>query len=323
MTQRRDVLLAGFGACSAAGPDVEAFWRALQRAPEAPSPNAIVPRSTDGRTWRHGHCLPASASHVHADFDSLIADVALQALDDARRRGHALDTLHTGLVLGTAAVMPLDRHIAVESQRPSLQNKTALRHTMTGIRVLGEPGSIIIAGATYVYGRTEDSPRSAELGLRTIESIGAAGLTTVVIKAFAGRARPYVSSDTNPHLYKFGRGFHDDNYTSFPSGHVTTAFAAASAASQEIGYLWPHASHLWTPVLFTSASLVGVARIYEDKHWASDVVAGAAVGTLVSRVVVRYARAHPHNAIDRWLLPVGVSQMSGGRGMAVAWNYKW
>lgn len=226
-------------------------------------------------------------------------------------------------VLGTAAVMPLDRHIAVESQRQSLQNKTALRHTMTGIRVLGEPGSIIIAGATYVYGRAEDSPRSGELGLRTIESIGAAGLTTVVIKAFAGRARPYVSSDTNPHLYKFGRGFHDDNYTSFPSGHVTTAFAAASAASQEIGYLWPHASHLWTPVLFTSASLVGVARIYEDKHWASDVVAGAAVGTLVSRVVVRYARSHPQNAIDRWLLPVGVSQMSGGRGMAVAWNYKW
>jgi len=226
-------------------------------------------------------------------------------------------------VLGTAAVMPLDRHIAVESQRQSLQNNTALRHTMTGIRVLGEPGSIIIAGATYVYGRAEDSPRSAELGLRTIESIGAAGLTTLVIKGFAGRARPYVSSDTNPHMYKFGRGFHDDNYTSFPSGHVTTAFAAASAASQEIGYLWPHASHLWTPLLFTSASLVGVARIYEDKHWASDVVAGAAVGTLVSRVVVRYARAHPQNAIDRWLLPVGVSEMSGGRGMALAWNYKW
>src|SRR6185312_12648212 len=190
-------------------------------------------------------------------------------------------------VLGTAAVMPLDRHIAVESQRPSLQNNTALRHTMSGFRLLGEPGSIIIAGATYVYGRAGDSPRSAELGLRTIESIGAAGLTAFVIKGFAGRGRPFVSGDTNPHNYKFGRGFHNDDYTSFPSGHVTTAFATASAVSQEIGYLWPHASHLWTPVLFTSASLVGAARIYEDKHWASDVVAGAAVGTLVSRVVVR------------------------------------
>lgn len=226
-------------------------------------------------------------------------------------------------VLGTAAIMPLDRHIAVESQRTSLQDNAPLRHTMTGFRLLGQPGSIIVAGATYVYGRTQNSPRSAEIGLRTMESIGAAGLTTLVIKGFTGRARPFVTNDTNPRDYKAGRGFHDDNYSSFPSGHVTTAFAAASAASQEISYLWPHASHLWTPVLFTSASLVGVARIYEDKHWASDVIAGAAVGTLVSRVIVRYQRAHPRNAIDRLLLPAGVSQMNGGRVTSFTWNYRW
>lgn len=226
-------------------------------------------------------------------------------------------------VLGTVAIMPLDRHIAVESQRPSLQNNSALNHTTTVFRVLGEPGSIVVAGATYIYGRTENSPRSAELGLRTLESIGAAGVTSLLIKGIAGRARPFVVSDTNPHDYQAGRGFHDDKYTSFPSGHVTTAFAAASAASEEISYLWPHASHLWTPLLFTSASLVGVARIYEDKHWASDVVAGAAVGTLVSRIVVRYARAHPHNAIDRLLLPIGVSQMNGARAMTFNWNYQW
>lgn len=226
-------------------------------------------------------------------------------------------------VLGTAAIMPLDRHIAVESQRSSLQNNSALNHAMTGIRVLGEPGSIALAGASYIYGRTENSPRSAELGLRTLESIGAAGITAVLIKGIAGRARPFVVADTNPHDYKVGRGFRDDGYTSFPSGHVTTAFAAASTVSQEISYLWPHASHLWTPALFTAASLVGVARVYEDKHWASDVVAGAAVGTLVSRVVVRYARAHPHNAIDRLLLPVGVSQINGARAMSFTWNYQW
>jgi membrane-associated phospholipid phosphatase len=226
-------------------------------------------------------------------------------------------------VLGTAAIMPLDRHIAVESQRMSLQNNSLINHTMSTIRVLGEPGSIVLAGASYIYGRTENSPRSAELGLRTIESIGAAGITTVLIKSIAGRARPFVVADTNTHDYKAGRGFRDDRYTSFPSGHVTVAFAAASTASQEISYLWPHASHLWTPALFATASLVGVARIYEDKHWASDVVAGAAIGTLVSRVVVRYAQAHPRNAIDRLLLPVGVAQLNGSRAMSFTWNYQW
>lgn len=265
----------------------------------------------------------------------LAAPAALQCQRLSDTTATAVATHHTAVftnrdaltaaafVLGTAAIMPFDRHIAVESQRPSLQNNSALSHTMTGIRDLGEPGSIILAGATYIYGRSESSPRSAEIGLRTLEGVGAAGITSYIIKGFVGRARPFVVSDTNPHQYKFGRGFRDDNYTSFPSGHTTVAFAAASAASDEIGYLWPHASHLWTPALFTTASLVAVARVYEDKHWASDVVAGAAVGTIVSRVVVRYARAHPHNVIDRALLPVGVSQLNGSRAVTLNWNYQW
>ena len=252
-----------------------------------------------------------------------------QPLADTGATGHAnvvtgRDAITAAVfLLGTAAIMPLDRHIAVESQRPSLQDNAALRHTLTTFRVLGEPGAIVLAGATYVYGRADKSPRAAELGLRTIESIGAAGITAFLIKGVTGRARPYVVSDTNPHDYSAGRGFRDDKYTSFPSGHVTTAFAAASAASQEISYLWPHASRLWTPALFTSASLVGVARIYEDKHWASDVVAGAAVGTIVSRIVVRYSRAHPRNGIDRLLLPVGISQTRGTHAMGFTWNYQW
>lgn len=263
--------------------------------------------------------LPAAAQAT-TYAQQAAPDTAARHTDTFTRRDAITATI---FVLGTAAIMPLDRHIAIESQRASLQNNAALSHTTTAIRVLGEPGSIVLAGATYIYGRADNSPRSAELGLRTIESIGAAGITSLLIKGVAGRARPFVVSDTNPHDYKVGRGFRDDKYTSFPSGHVTIAFAAASAASQEISYLWPHASKLWTPALFTSASLVGVARIYEDKHWASDVVAGAAVGTLVSRIVVRYARAHPRNAIDRLLLPLGVSQVNGARGISFNWNYQW
>lgn len=233
------------------------------------------------------------------------------------------DAVITGaFVIATAAVMPFDRHIAIEAQRPSVQNNHFLSHTATTFRLLAQPGAIGLGVLTYVAGRADHSPRAAEVGLRTLESIGAAGVTGVLIKGIIGRARPYAVADTNAHDLHFGRGFHDDRYTSFPSGHTIVAFAAASAASDEISYLWPHSSPLITPALFAGATLSALSRIYNNDHWASDVVAGAAVGTVVARAVVRYERAHPHNRLDQWLLPTAAMPVQGG-GMALAWSVQW
>lgn len=222
----------------------------------------------------------------------------------------------------TMAVMPFDRHLAVESQRPSVQNNQFLSHTATTFRLLAQPGAIGLGAMTYVDGRVDDSPRAAEVGLRTLESIGAAGVVGLVIKGVVGRARPYVVADSNPHDLHFGRGFHDDGYTSFPSGHTLVAFAAASAAGDEISYLWPHSSRLVTPALFTGATLTALSRVYNNDHWTSDVVAGAAVGTVVARGVVRYERMHPHNKLDRWLLPNSVMPTRDG-SVALAWSRQW
>ena len=42
--------------------------------------------------------------------------------------------------------------------------------------------------------------------------------------------------------------------------------------------------------------------MYYDKHWASDVVVGAAIGTFTGLKVVRYSHAHPNNRLDRAVL---------------------
>jgi hypothetical protein len=44
--------------------------------------------------------------------------------------------------------------------------------------------------------------------------------------------------------------------------------------------------------------------MYHDKHWASDVALGAAIGTFSGLKVVRYAHAHPNNRLDRIILRV-------------------
>jgi hypothetical protein len=57
--------------------------------------------------------------------------------------------------------------------------------------------------------------------------------------------------------------------------------------------------------------------MYNDKHWASDVVVGAAIGTFVGQKVVRYHRTHPGNRVDRWLLSASLAPAARGGGRVV------
>ena len=120
----------------------------------------------------------------------------------------------------------------------------------------------------------------------------------------AGRARPYVDTD-NPHDFQLFRGFSEDKYRSFPSGHTINAFAFASTRYARNAILvatfgvvrrdsdvWWRNSH-------------GLSRMYNNQHWASDVMGGAAIGTLIGLKVVKYTHSHPGNGIDSKLIKGG------------------
>ncbi len=66
--------------------------------------------------------------------------------------------------------------------------------------------------------------------------------------------------------------------------------------------------------MYGGASLVALSRMYDDKHWASDVIVGAMIGQFAGRKVVRYHHSHPENKIDRWLLGISVTPMANGSG---------
>jgi len=119
-----------------------------------------------------------------------------------------------------------------------------------------------------------------------------------VLKFISGRQRPYVTDSTkvqaNPTFYgPFYKTPKDPNgnktNSSFPSGHTTVAFAAATVFAMEY-----HNRPLIPFVAYSAATLIGLSRITENKHWATDVLTGAAVGYLTGRLVVnnyhRYAK---------------------------------
>jgi len=72
---------------------------------------------------------------------------------------------------------------------------------------------------------------------------------------------------------------HYNDY-SFPSGHTATAFAAAEFLHREYGE-----QSLWISIAgYTVASTTGVFRLYRNYHWFSDVVAGAGIGILSTKL---------------------------------------
>jgi hypothetical protein len=58
--------------------------------------------------------------------------------------------------------------------------------------------------------------------------------------------------------------------------------------------------------------LIAASGMYNNKHWASDVVMGAAIGTFAGTKVVRYHHSHPGNRIDKWLLRPTVQKQPDG-----------
>jgi len=210
----------------------------------------------------------------------------------------------------TIGLAPLDRHLTGELQRPALQSRRILKTGATIFQILGDPGSLVTGSGLYFLGRFDGQRRTEDLGLHTVESIVVADVVTGTVKMLAGRARPYASED-NAADFQFMRGFKNDAYRSFPSGHTTSAFAFAATVATETQRWWPGSRWIIGPLVYGGATLTGVARVYNKQHWASDVMAGAAIGTFAGLKVVRYQHSHPGNRLDRTLLRAGVSHVNG------------
>jgi len=209
--------------------------------------------------------------------------------------------LFGAFALGTSLVAPIDRQVAGRLQDSATQENRFLRTAATGLRLLGDPGSLVTGTGLYLIGRADGQRRVQALGLHSVESIVYAGFLSGGLKMFAGRQRPYVDV-TNPYNFQLWRGFSDDKYRSFPSGHTTAAFAFASTLTRETQFWWPHATFYIGTVFYGGAALIGLSRMYNNQHWSSDVMAGATIGTIIGLKVVKYTHSHPGNHIDSELI---------------------
>lgn len=261
----------------------------------------------------------ASLRRSAADSDSVARARTLEQQRAAREplfsRGDAL--MAAGFGVATIALFPLDRQIEQELRDSSAQANQFFKKTSKGVELIASPGAYVIGGGLYLAGRLAHDERVADLGWHGTEAVLVAQGVTILLKGSLGRARPFVSRDTNPRDFSFGSGFTSGDRSSFPSGHTSTAFAAASAVTAEVSNWWPRSKWIVGPVMYAGATAVGLSRMYHDRHWASDVALGAAIGTFSGRKVVQYTHTHPTNAVDRVMLHASVIPTRDGAVLAV------
>jgi membrane-associated phospholipid phosphatase len=220
--------------------------------------------------------------------------------------------LGTVVIAGALLARRLDERLSLRIQDSSTQANARL-HTISGIvRTTAAPGALIIGTTMYAAGRLTREEHLAALGLHGTEALILGEAIGGVMKGFIGRQRPYVKPQ-NSHSFGFMRGFSGgDQFRSFPSGHTLAAFAAAGAVTSETSGWWPETRWVIGPVLFTGAALTGASRMYDNRHWASDVIVGAGIGTFAGLKVVRYVNAHPDNRVDKLLLTASLVPTPGG-----------
>lgn len=150
-----------------------------------------------------------------------------------------------------------------------------------------------------LYGAVAKDERAKEIAFDGIAaSIIASKMITPAIKVMVGRERPNATAE----VYEF------DDGSSFPSNHATQAFTLAAVIAS-------HSESRWVDgTAYGLAALVGFSRMYHDAHYLSDVVAGAAIGVAVGKMVVRENREQR----ESWTItPIASSRGAPGVGISI------
>jgi membrane-associated phospholipid phosphatase len=213
--------------------------------------------------------------------------------------GNILVTIGVSGAVGLTYVFDKNIHDKLEASKGKSLDKAADAGSQAGNPIYH------LGFAALVYGGAiaADSPKWKEVGEMMGESLILTDASTLLLKEATGRGRPYATQskgDFRPFQFK-------NNFDSFPSMHTASSFALASvlAATSE--------SFTLKAAYYSAATFVGFSRLYQNQHWASDVIMGAALGELCGRIVTHYHAKGQSVAIVPQILENGAGLAMVGR----------
>ena len=196
------------------------------------------------------------------------------------------------LAVGAAATISAS---AFDSRTKSLLQGACETCGSTGATA-GGAAMVPLVGAMFVAGRFAPQGRFRSATYDFAQAMIVNGAYTSILKYSVQRTRP----DTSNNL-------------SFPSGHSSTAFSLAAVADHHYGW------KIGVPA-YVLASGIGLSRIEKDKHYLSDVLAGATIGIIVGRTVARLDGERP---AKKRQISVGPATDPHGQGVGLNLSATW
>lgn len=222
-------------------------------------------------------------------------DVALSPFKPSKRRLIGWGTA----IVGTSIFLTLDNDIKKFAQENRTENSAWVSENLLEPWGSGMYSIPLMAG-TYGCGLIWKNDRAKRVSMLSAKSFVVASLFARLPKYAFRRIRPNRADDAHNWFQKFS-----DN--AFVSGHTTAVFAFASM------YAIEYKETVWVPILaYTVATLSGISRIHDNKHWASDVFAGAMLGYGVSSLI--------YNA-NNWNINLTPVAYQNGGGVGIVYDF--
>ena len=234
---------------------------------------------TNGRTTRATPGEIAALPRLGAGADS-------RARDDLRFEPAPLAAIIAVLALALCLASfafvdePAARHAGVAFARYRGVARVFTDLGLSGYMLIG---SAAIGGGAYLM-RRKETRLARWQGLNAVVERSAFVFATVAISGLLAQFLKHVLGRARPKLIDTVGAMHFDLFSikaslaSFPSGHTTSAFALATALALMLPALrWP---------LLTVACAVGVSRYAVGAHYVSDIIGGAALGSIVTLLCI-------------------------------------
>jgi membrane-associated phospholipid phosphatase len=188
----------------------------------------------------------------------------------------------------TGALIATDRHTSTLLENSKGQVAWGNRLSNIGAAYTLIP---IVAGM-YTWGVFGENAKARETAVLGGEALLDSLIVVSVLKPIAGRNRPNAKDD---------QGSFFDGGASFPSGHAIETWSLASVISYEYGH-----TKLVPIIACALAGVVTVSRFGAQQHYASDLVAGGAMGWFIGRYVWKTHQdhaIHSHSKIQAQIVP--------------------